>query len=43
MEEVNLRYVISTYVNITRYSPVQLIYNNNNNKIMLGEISSILQ
>jgi hypothetical protein len=30
---VNLRYIISTYVNITMYLPVQLLYaNKNNNK-----------
>jgi hypothetical protein len=28
MEGVNLRYIVSTYVNITMYLPVQLLYAN---------------
>jgi hypothetical protein len=28
MEEVNLRYIVSTYVKITMFSPVQLLYVN---------------
>jgi hypothetical protein len=34
---VNLRYIVSTYVNITVYPPVQLVYANNFfKKIVLG-------
>jgi hypothetical protein len=33
MEGVNLRYIGSTYVSITMYLPVQLLYANNKNKI----------
>jgi hypothetical protein len=28
MDGVNLRYIVSTYVNIAMYSPVQLVYAN---------------
>jgi hypothetical protein len=28
MEAVNLRYIISTYVNITMYTPIQILYTN---------------
>jgi hypothetical protein len=28
MEVVNLRYIVSTYVNITMYLPVQILYAN---------------
>jgi hypothetical protein len=30
MEEVNLRYIINTYINITVYPLVQLLYSNKN-------------
>jgi hypothetical protein len=32
MEGVNLRYILSTYVNVTMYPPVQQLYSNKNNK-----------
>jgi hypothetical protein len=28
MEEVNLKYIVSTYINITMYPPTQLLYAN---------------
>jgi hypothetical protein len=30
IEGVNLRYIVNTYVNITMYPPVQLLYANKN-------------
>jgi hypothetical protein len=37
MEGVNVRYIVSTYVNITLYHPVQLLYANNNKKDLSQE------
>jgi hypothetical protein len=33
MEGISLRYIVSTYVNITMYPPVQLLYAHKNFKI----------
>jgi hypothetical protein len=40
MEGANLRYIVSTYVNITMYSPLQLLYANK--KIKTKESSFLL-
>jgi hypothetical protein len=40
MEEFQLRYIVSTYVNITIYHPVQLLYANKIIKEQEQDISS---
>jgi hypothetical protein len=42
MEGVNLRYIVSPYVNITMYPPVQILYANNFLNFVCAKLHLIL-